>query len=214
MVRAYKFLDRSGRTLYTGTEWRPGTWVEAQTVRECHEGVHACLPADLAWWLAADLWEVELDGEVVRTRHKVAAQRGRLVRRIDDYPAAVTELGARGAWQARDRAVPVLRAAGHESLADRFAGCTTIAELAALRRTAFEAVDQDSFAGPAATFAADVAFFVDHGEPAEAPFVACCAAGHAAAGPEGTRADYDGGYAAMRDEQSAWLTTRLGLLSS
>lgn len=211
MMRAYKFLDGSGRTLHTGTTWRPGEWVEARAVRQCQEGVHACRPADLAWWLAADLWEIEIEGDVVQARHKLAARRGRLVRRIDDYPAAVRELGTHGAWQARDRAVPVMRAAGHESLADRFVGCTTMAELAGLRRVAFETVDQDSFAGAAATLAADVALFVDHGEPSEAPFVACCAAGHTAAGPDGNRADYDAGYAAMRDAQSAWLTMRLGL---
>jgi len=83
--------------------------------------------------------------------------------------------------------------------------------VAALRRTAFDAVDQTTHAGPAAALAADAAFFVDRGEPAEAPFVACCAAGHAAAGPNGGRRDYDDGFSAMRHEQSAWLVDQLGL---
>jgi hypothetical protein len=50
-----------------------------------------------------------------------------------------------------------------------------------------------------------------HGEPPEAPFVACCSAGHAAAGPDGDQSAFDAGYAAERDFQSGWLTTRLGL---
>ena len=212
-VRAYKFLDARGRSPYTGMSWpSPGEWVEAASVRQCREGVHGCTPADLSWWLAAQLWEIELDGDVVAARHKVVARRGRLVRRIDEYAAAVRALGELSVWRCRDLAVPALRCAGHGALADQFAACTTIEALAGLRRTSFETVDQTSMAGPSATFAADAAFFVDRGEPAEAPFVACCAAGHAAAGADGGRAEYDTAYADERVFQSAWLTARLALV--
>ena len=47
----------------------------------------AAPPADLSWWLAAQLWEIELDGDVVEARHKVVARRGRLIRRLDEYAA-------------------------------------------------------------------------------------------------------------------------------
>jgi hypothetical protein len=212
-VRAYKFFDAQGRSPYTGVSWpSPGAWVEAASVRQCRDGVHGCRPADLSWWLAAQLWEIELDGDIVEARHKVVARRGRLVRRVDEYAAAVRALGELSSWRCRDLAVPALRRAGHGALADQFAACTTIDALAALRRTSFEAVDQTSVAGPAATLAADAAFFVDRGEPAEAPFVACCAAGHAAAGTDGGRAEYDDAYAAERVFQSAWLAERLALV--
>jgi hypothetical protein len=212
-VRAYKFLDAQGRSPYTGVSWpSPGVWVEAATVRQCRDGVHGCAPDDLSWWLAAQLWEIELDGDVVVARHKVVARRGRLVRRIDEYAAAVRALGELSAWRCRDLAVPALRRAGHDQLAEQFARCSTIGALAALRRTSFDAVDQTSMAGPAATLAADAAFFVDRGEPAEAPFVACCAAGHSAVGADGGRAEYDTAYAGERTFQSAWLTERLALV--
>jgi hypothetical protein len=170
--------------------------------------VHACAPADLSHWLAASLWEVELDGEVMETRHKVVGPRGRLVRRIGGYDGAVRELAEVGAWRCRDRAVAVLRAEGSADMADRFDAASTLDELAALGADA----DESIFAGGAAALAADAAHFALHGLPAQAPFVAACSAGHVAAGPDGDQAAYDEGYAAERALQSAWLAERLQLV--
>ncbi len=206
-MRAFKFLDADGRAPFTGTTWSPGTWVEAVAARPCHEGVHACRPPDLAHWLAAALWEVELDGEVVDTRHKVVATRGRLVRRIDGYAVAVRELAEEGAWRARDRAVVALRAGGDEALAARFEAVMTLADLAALAPE----VDDATFAGGAGGLAADAAHFALHGNPAQSPFVAACSAGHLAAGALGDQAAYDAGYATERSFQSRWLSDRLAL---
>lgn len=212
-MRAYKFLDAQGRSPYTGAPWpSPGTWVEAANVRQCREGVHGCTAADLSWWLAVQLWEIELDGDILEARHKVVARRGRLVRQIEAYAGAVRALGELSAWRCRDLAVPALRHGGHDELADQFARCTTIDALAALRRTSFEAVDQSTVAGPAATLAADAASLLERGAPSEAPFVACCAAAHAAVGGAGGRAEYDAAYASERAFQSTWLTERLALV--
>jgi hypothetical protein len=172
-------------------------------------GVHGCAPADLSHWLAASLWEVELDGEIVQTRHKVVATRGRLVREVEGYDAAVRELAETGAWRCRDRAVSALRTEGSGELADRFSAPSTLDELAALGADAD--ADESTFAGGAAALAADAAHFALHGLPAQAPFVAACSAGHAAAGPSGDQSAYDAGYAAERTFQSAWLTERLTL---
>lgn len=212
-MRAYKFLNDRSRSSYTGTHWVPNQWKQAAAVRECEEGIHACRVDDLAWWLDARLWEIELAGEVLVTRHKVAATRGRLVAELVAYPAAVHELGQVSAWRLRDLAVDALRNAGLHEAAARFTGCSTIEDLSALRRWSFDNIDQDSFAGPLATFAADAARFVDHGAPAEAPFVACCAAGHVATLGDATRQSYDDGYGRERAFQSAWLVERLGLAS-
>src|SRR2546421_8320995 len=109
-MRAYKFLERDGTTIWTGTLWPlpsgdgPGAWIESHDVRACREGVHGC-PADaLAYWLRDALYEIELDGAIVPARHKVAAQRGRLIREIEEYPTAVRELNAVCTWRARDHA--------------------------------------------------------------------------------------------------------------
>jgi hypothetical protein len=206
-VFAYKFLDAQGRAPFTGAAWVPGEWVVATDVHQCREGVHACAPADLSHWLAASLWQVELDGEVVPARHKLVASRGRLVRRIDAYGASVRELAAIGAWRSRDRAVAALAAAGSVELADRFAAAATLEDLAALGAD----VDESTHAASAAGLAADAAYFALHGDHAQSPFVAACSAGHAAAGPAGDQTAYDAGYAAERAFQSAWLTDRLGL---
>lgn len=200
-MRAFKFLDEQGRAPFTATPWRPGVWVEAARAAPCREGVHACRPTDLAHWLAAALWEVELDGPLGESRHKVVAVRGRLVAPVDGYAAAVRELAEIGAWRSRDRAVEAL---GGDA---RFETASTLSELAALGAL----VDESTFDGRSGALAADAAHFAEHGQPSQSPFVAACAAGHAASGPDGDQAAYDAGYAAERDFQSAWLADRLGL---
>jgi hypothetical protein len=181
--------------------------VETARAQTCRVGVHGFHPADVSYWLADALWQVELDGDVVETRHKVVGTRGRLLRMVEDYPAAVRELAAVGAFRCRDRAVDTLRPAGADALAGRYASASTLAELAALGSDA----DESTFAGRSAALAADAAHFAQHGLPAQSPFVAACSAGHTAAGEGGDQAAFDAGYAAERAFQSAWLGDRLGL---
>ena len=88
-MRAYKFLDADGLAPFTAFPWTPGEWVEASGAEPCRAGVHACAPADLSHWLAASLWEVELDGEIVEEATKVVASRARLVRRLDAWDDAL-----------------------------------------------------------------------------------------------------------------------------
>jgi hypothetical protein len=49
--------------------------------------VHACRARDLPYWLRAELWEIELAGEVVEGERKLVAERGRLVRRLERWNA-------------------------------------------------------------------------------------------------------------------------------
>jgi hypothetical protein len=92
-MNAYKFL-RTGRVApFTAVRWEPGVWVEAEAAVACEVGVHACRREDLPFWLQAELWEVELDGEIVEAERKLVASRGRLVRRVDRWDRrAWTEL--------------------------------------------------------------------------------------------------------------------------
>jgi len=86
-VIAYKFL-RAGRIApFTGFRWQPGTWVESADAVACESGVHACRAGDLPYWLRAELWEIELGGDIVETERKVVAARGRLRRRLDRWDA-------------------------------------------------------------------------------------------------------------------------------
>jgi hypothetical protein len=206
-MRAYKFLDAAGRAPFTGTPWTLGQRMEATAAVPCHEGVHGCRAADVAHWFADSMWELELDGEIVDSHHKVVSSRGSLVRLLDGYPAAVRELGEIGAWRSRDRAVEALRDEGDGALADRFAEATTLDQLAVLGAE----VDDATWSGTAAGLAADAAHFAVHGDHAQSPFVAACSAGHRAAGTGGDQAAYDAGYATERQFQSEWISARLGL---
>jgi hypothetical protein len=84
-VTAYKFLDEGGVAPFTGFRWPLGEWVEARGVDPCRVGVHACRVRDLPIWLGRELWEIELDGELVEREWQVVAQRGRLIRRLEEW---------------------------------------------------------------------------------------------------------------------------------
>jgi hypothetical protein len=101
-VNAYKFLRSGAVGPFTGFRWHPGTWVEADAASPCESGIHACRVEDLPFWTGDELWEVELDGEVVAGQRKLVARRGRVVRPVDAWsPAAAQELADEAAARAR-----------------------------------------------------------------------------------------------------------------
>ena len=209
-MRAYKFLADDGHSVYSGTRWplpngdESGPWVMSESVDPCRSGIHGCRASDLAYWLSDVLYEIELDGEITEVLHKIAARRGRLVRRVDEYPEAVRELGVVSAWRTRDRAVVALRAEGHENLAAEFAACATVGALEALGPSVEAQVDAASRAARAALVAADCAHWAPGGPWQHSPFIAACAAGYDAS-------DFDAGFGGERRFQSEWLTARLAL---
>ena len=211
-MRAYKFLTDDGYSVFSGATWplpagdEPGPWLEAD-VRPCHSGIHACAPSDLAYWLAPALWEIELDGPVVASRHKVVAPRGRLVRRIDEYGTAVRELGALAAWRARDRAVELLHREERTDLADALAAIDTIADLEAFGTALPAPLDEVSPGVRSAQMATDAAHYAPAGPLQHAPFISACSAGHSAPAAD----DFDAAFAAERQFQSDWLAARLDL---
>jgi hypothetical protein len=86
-VIAYKLLRPNGTAPFSGTQWPPpGVWLDAAEIESCRTGIHACRPAHLPFWLGlGELWEVELDGDVVEDERKIVAERGRLIRRVDEW---------------------------------------------------------------------------------------------------------------------------------
>jgi hypothetical protein len=101
-VNAYKFLRAGSVGPFTGFRWEPGCWVEAADVVPCERGVHACRVDDLPFWTNDELWEIELDGDVVAVGRKLLAPRGRLVSRVDAWTAAASQdLGDTSAARAR-----------------------------------------------------------------------------------------------------------------
>jgi hypothetical protein len=199
---AYKFL-RSGRTgPFSAFQWpEPGVWVRAGgNVDACKRGIHACRRGDLPWWLADELWEIELDGRVQVADHKIFAPAGRLRSRIERWtPACAQEYADACAWRAHGRAVQALTRAGHASAASRLAASGTLDDVVFLARQLAEDIPDAKIS---LTIAGDGAMRALTGAPPTAAYIAA----HAA-----MRLDGRAGYAAERAWQSRWLADRLGL---
>jgi hypothetical protein len=120
-VIAYKFLDAGSVGPFTGFRWPVGEWVEARAADPCVEGIHACRVLDLPLWLCSELWEIELEGEVVEQPRKLVAPRGRLARRIDEWnEQTAADFGHFCALRTRERVgfLPVL--SGYVADVERF----------------------------------------------------------------------------------------------
>jgi hypothetical protein len=201
-MMAYKFL-RSGRTgPFSGYSWpAPGVWVHAdQQMVACRRGIHACRISDLPWWLADELWEIELDGRVEVDEHKIFAPAGRLRSRIERWtPACAQEYADACAWRALDRAVQALTRADHASAASELAACRTLDDALLHARQLAKAIPDAKIS---LTIAGDGAVRALTGAPPTTAYIAA----HAA-----MRLDGPAGYAAERAWQSRWLAERLGL---
>jgi len=127
-LNAYKFLAEGAVAPFTGFRWEPGAWIEATGPEPCRTGIHACRVQDLPVWLDAELWEIELAGEVVDGERKVVAQRGRLTRRVEGWnQATAREFGRFCARRTRERVgfLPLL--SGFVADVDRFVAQNRIA---------------------------------------------------------------------------------------
>jgi hypothetical protein len=120
-VIAYKVLGHDRVAPFTRFQWPAAEWVEAEVVEACRCGVHACRPRQLPYWLGRELWEIELDGEIVEHDRKVIARRGRLLRRIPDWNDGLLReftASCRAETKRRVGAIPTL--SGYVGDIDRF----------------------------------------------------------------------------------------------
>ena len=109
----------------------------APDLAACRNGIHACRPSDLPWWLADELWEIELDGHVQLDEHKIIAPAGRLRSRIEAWtPACAQDYADACAWRAQGRAVEALAHAGHRRAARQLEACATLDDALARRAPA------------------------------------------------------------------------------
>jgi hypothetical protein len=198
----YKFL-RAGRAgPFSGFRWpEPGAWVRTGAdTNSCRRGIHACRTRDLPWWLADELWEIELDGEIRIEEHKIVAPAGMLRSRIDEWtPACAQEYADACAWRARDKAADALVRARHGQAADQLAACTTLDQLLMTTRRLAEEIPDTRIS---LTIAGDGAVRALSGAAPTSAYIAA----HAA-----LRLDGPSGYTAERAWQSLWLVERLGL---
>ena len=199
---AYKFLQPGRTGPFSGYTWpAPGVWVHADgDMVACGRGIHACRIRDLPWWLADELWEVELDGRVQVDEHKIFAPAGRLRSKVEGWtPACAQEYADACAWRAHERAVQALARAGHASASAELAACPTLDDVL---RAARQLADSTPDTKISLTIAGDGAFRALTGAPPTSAYIAA----HAA-----MRLDGAEGYAAERAWQSRWLADRLGL---
>lgn len=240
-MNAYKFLAGGGTGRFSDFHWPlpaedgPGGWVDTgEALEDCRTGVHACTPRQLLDWIDDELWDIELDGEIVERDAMIVAQRGRLLGRIAAWnDRTAQEFADACAWRAREFALRALRRLGLTEEAERL---VTAAELAEMQTAAVAAVERsDGAAAELSGFAADAVSLargqrpemwdpdVHPGlhEPEQTPgaiaanlaFVVAHAAGREAVAA-GADADYDNAFEAEREWQLAWLTERLGLRAS
>jgi hypothetical protein len=206
----WKFLRPGRLSPFARYPWpAPGQWVEVPDVVPCRQGVHACRRADLPYWLLDELWQVELDGTVVSTPTKVAAQRGRLVDRVDAWnPDTAREFGWACVARTAGHAVAELDAAGlAEPAADlgrAMAGPPQprqVTEAATRAAQTAEAAGQDTASWLSAYLVEAV------GVLATEPVAAVAYIAVRAARQRSVPADPD----AERDWQADWLARRLNL---
>jgi hypothetical protein len=205
-VRAYKFLRAGRRAPFSGFVWPEDAWVAADgPLDACRSGIHACRPEHLAYWLMPELWEIELDGDVLETELKVVARRGRLARRVGEWDdPARRELGDECVRRTARYAALELRELGLAREAELLESAPTVAELAeAGMRVADTA--REANAADLAAFVGDAFAYAQAGHVAGAAFIAAHAADlHSPVG-------VDDPFTAERAEQSRWLADRLDL---
>jgi hypothetical protein len=199
---AYKFLRSEGVGPFSGFRWpTTGVWVRADgEMAACGRGIHACRTTDLPWWLADDLWEIELDGQVQFHEHKVLAPAGRLLSQVEGWtPSCAQKYADACAWRAHERAVEALTRVGHATAAGELAACTTLDDVLAVAARLAEAIPDAQII---LTIAGRGAFRAITGAPPMSAYIAA----HAA-----RRLDGPDGYADERAWQTNWLVEQLGL---
>jgi hypothetical protein len=214
MTRAWKFLDERSRGIFSGFVWPtsvvngdPGPWVESREVIACEQGVHACSVDQLAWWMSAQLWEIELAGPIVVSGPKMVAKRGRLIRLVDAWPELGPELAEWAVWRVRSHAVEVMTSVGST---DAGAELTAAKNFDDLGSTAARMdLDPTSAAGIA------IAQVTDSMDDVSNPIFACWdaarAAGHRASAADRSINSYERAFTAERTLQSQWIADRLHL---
>src|SRR5262252_1917652 len=174
---AFKFLATGGVGPFTGFAWptptssSPGAWVEVPSDALPDRGIHACLTDDLSFWLAEELWIVELEDPVQRSLDQLISGRGRLLQRTAWAREVASELGKACTFKARDAAAQLLRSNGSVLDADRLLSCPDLVELQKVARQISEPCKTDRLANLVG-YVADAATFANIGDIATVTYVA------------------------------------------
>jgi hypothetical protein len=232
MTTYYKFLNTDGRGRFSCFLFPTDRTVTVEGPLEmCFNGIHAAREADLAYWIDAQLWEIELGEEMEEADTKVVSRSGRLTCCLADWndqtarlfaaDCAERALSRQGKTNPHSgRAVFVARrfAFGLASEGDlRNAATTAYAYAAATTYAAADvtyaaaAADATYAATIAATYAATTAATyaadVTYAAAAAATYAADATAAYAAAAAAAAYAA--AAAAAARQEERVWQSKRI-----
>jgi hypothetical protein len=198
---AWKFLAAGAVAPFTGVRWPSPSgsthapWVEGAPGHG--KGVHACAVDDLPYWFDDELWEVELAGQVTRSGRQLVAPRGRLVGRVEAWPAAQEAFTLGCVERTRRRVLDGLLRAGRADDAEQIAAEH---DLDAQRDAAFAI---------AATGPAFAGYLFDALRRRPYPGLCAYIAANAAAALDGCRGHDD-----ERQTQVRWLADHLALVAA
>lgn len=206
-MRYWKFLRPGAVSPFAGYIWPVGEWVTADASDICRAGFHACRLADLPYWLADEMWEVELGFPVQKSRHKITARSARLISRVVGWtPDRSSELAVACVGRTVEHTVAELLECGLDDAASRMAD----AEEQQWDRVARECAELASARG--AWQAVKLCCYVSDAIEAVASYpVASVAYIAARAAHQRSSAESDDPYAAERAWQATWLAENLRL---
>jgi hypothetical protein len=217
-LQAYKFLAAGARGPFTDHPWvAPDAEGEAVwgvvdlPLRRCDNGWHACTVEHLPYWLGAELWEVELDGEILTEGCGLIAERARLRRQVPGWPdPVVARFVAACAWRLRDLAVAELALVGAGPWVQRLTACTDLESLASSASAGQDQVADDE-AATMLGYAEDAATYAIAGDPAAVAYIAAHAADHRRTDPGEALTGDVTPFQLERSWQARWLAAELHL---
>jgi hypothetical protein len=100
-TKYYKILNQDGKSPYQGAEWylpkgkHPGKWMpRVDRIERCGSGYHICKRGQAVQWLDAQIYEVEVKGELLKCNNKCVAQQARLIKKFDTWDEQTQRLFA------------------------------------------------------------------------------------------------------------------------
>ena len=203
-MRAWKFLETGRIAPFGGHTWpapsgdAPGAWV-----RFPGREIFACRLDDLPWWIATELWEVEIEAPVRALETQIAAAAGRLLRRIDAWDGpALRAYGVACAERARDLAIQSLIRDGRAEEAQALGRARSMLELSRVAR-GYAGEGRVRLSANLAGYVAETSMRASEGAAAAAANIAANAAVVALADPSA--------FDRERQWQARWISEHAGL---
>ena len=203
-MRAWKFLDSGRIAPFGGHVWpAPAAGSLGEWRRFPGREIYACRLGDLPWWIAPELWEIELEAPVRELETQLAAPAGRLIRQVIAWDAtALRAYGVACAERAKGLAVEALARDGRLEEAQALTRARSMLELSRVAR-GFAGDARERVSSNLAGYVAESSMRASESLAAAAANIAANAAVAAVRDP----AAFD----RERQWQARWISERAGL---